>query len=124
MAKLVRFATLPYEETLEKLKLGSKCRIQGKSVNALSSKRVRCFIRGEGRCVKCGIQGSIWAIERHDTGKSYHINLYGLNEKGKEVMLTRDHIIPKSKGGTEDPLNSQVLCFTCNCEKGNIIEEN
>jgi hypothetical protein len=28
-----------------------------------------------------------------------------------------DHIHPKSRGGTEDPQNFQILCSTCNSEK-------
>lgn len=35
----------------------------------------------------------------------------------KETKLTRDHIVPLSKGGTNDISNIQPLCLKCNMKK-------
>ena len=42
----------------------------------------------------------------------------GLKDKnGKAVLLTKDHIYPKSKGGLNNIKNYQVLCEKCNAIK-------
>jgi 5-methylcytosine-specific restriction endonuclease McrA len=45
------------------------------------------------KCVKCGVSGNV-------------------------VKLTQDHIIPISKGGTNNVTNLQPLCQSCNSKKG------
>lgn len=37
--------------------------------------------------------------------------------KSPEVVLELDHIIPVSKGGTDDPINLTTSCFACNSGK-------
>jgi len=37
--------------------------------------------------------------------------------------MTLDHIIPKSKGGSNDVTNLRSTCFKCNCEKGDSISD-
>ena len=44
--------------------------------------------------------------------------MYGV-KNGEEVLFTKDHIIPKSKGGKNHISNYQTMCEPCNSEKGN-----
>lgn len=37
-----------------------------------------------------------------------------IDENGKEVLMTKDHVIPKSKGGANDISNYQTMCKRCN----------
>jgi 5-methylcytosine-specific restriction endonuclease McrA len=91
----------------------------------MGSQRYELFKEKGCTCVKCGIVGTFFALEkpvdRDGKGhhKNFHFNLYGINKKGEEVMLTKDHILPKSKGGTSLLSNYQTMCYQCNCEKGN-----
>lgn len=71
-------------------------------------------------CVKCGIEGQYFAVENsnlRDTN-NYHLNLYALDADGKEVLMTKDHILPSFRGGKNHSSNYQTMCTTCNHEKG------
>lgn len=43
---------------------------------------------------------------------------YPCNECGTWNDLTVDHLVPISRGGTNNPSNLQVLCRRCNARKG------
>jgi diadenosine tetraphosphate (Ap4A) HIT family hydrolase len=58
------------------------------------SVRYEVLKRAGGRCELCGVS--------HE-----------------EVPLDVDHIVPRTKGGTNDPSNLQALCRTCNSQKLN-----
>lgn len=77
-------------------------------------------------CPYCGMKASFFAKERFYSNKDnlkYHLALYGINKKGKEVLFTKDHIFPKTKGGANNVENYQTMCSKCNCLKSDTREE-
>lgn len=96
----------------------------GKKINiGMRSLRYKTFTKLGTVCVSCGVEGAFYAIEK-DKGKgsNYHLNLYAIKENGTEILMTRDHIIPKSKGGKNHISNMQPMCCKCNEKKGNTYE--
>lgn len=86
----------------------------------MASHRYWTFLRKGLKCVTCGIEGQYFRKERHrvtEEGK-YHFNLYAVDSEGDEVLITKDHVIPKSKGGRNHISNYQTMCIVCNMEKG------
>lgn len=83
------------------------------------SQRYECFVKSQS-CVTCGLIASHFAIEKDWGGHRYHMNMYG-NENGREILFTKDHIIPKSKGGKNIMSNYQVMCAPCNIQKGSSL---
>jgi len=73
------------------------------------------------QCVICGLQGQEYQINIFRDQTQGHFNLYGLNKHGHYTLLTRDHVIPKSRGGKGSLHNSQTLCTHCNGFKADKI---
>ena len=71
-------------------------------------------------CARCGLVGTHFAVERciADLTDSYHFNLYGIDAEGNEILFTKDHIVPRAKGGKNHIDNYQTMCSICNHEKG------
>lgn len=88
-----------------------------------TSLRYKVFKTKGVKCVKCGIEGKYFIKERDINNPYYHLNLYAIDENGNEILMTKDHIFPKSKGGKDIIENFQTMCFKCNIEKGNIVNE-
>jgi hypothetical protein len=100
----------------------------GKIVS-LASHRYRLFKEKGVKCVHCDLEGKFFALEKqsklgkYDNGDKWHFNLYGYNENGDEVMLTKDHMKPRSKGWKNNLDNYQTLCQNCNSKKSDWYEE-
>lgn len=75
------------------------------------------------KCIHCEILGTYWKLGE-GADKGLHFDLYGTNDNNEEVMLTLDHIHPKSKGGPNHITNYQCLCFLCNSIKKDNLETN
>lgn len=99
--------------------------IRGYTVHT-GSQRYRVF-KESCTCVECGVVGTVMCLDeprgsrrrrnRKQKGAA-HFNLYGITPSGRVVMLTKDHILPKSKGGSNRLDNYQTMCETCNQRKG------
>lgn len=81
------------------------------------------FLLAGTRCRHCGIRGVFFAKERWPGVSQWHLNLYGVDsETGAEVVMTKDHVVPRSLGGTASLSNLQPLCKPCNERKGSRLE--
>ncbi len=67
-------------------------------------------------CISCGIKGEYFAKEKDKKAEGYHFNLYAVKD-GKEVLMTKDHIIRKRDGGKDRLDNYQTMCIECNNKK-------
>ena len=101
---------------------GKDCRVDfdGDLIN-MASDRYKVFKKKGIKCAECGIEGNRFFKERNIQAKYYHFNLYHIDENGKEMLMTKDHIFPKSLGGEDVMGNYQTMCQECNYKKGNTI---
>ncbi len=86
----------------------------------MKSQRYRVFKDKGTACVVCGIKGEYFVKERHDNHKAitWHFNLYAVTKEGNEILMTKDHIVPRALGGKNALDNYQPMCSVCNQAKG------
>lgn len=65
-------------------------------------------------CVSCGLVGSIFLLQKQiNRNESPHLNLYAIRraEPSHEeyVLMTKDHILPVSRGGKDVLCNLQTM---------------
>lgn len=78
----------------------------------LSSARLNLFKKSQ-TCVSCGIVGTVMRLESARTEDNPHFNLYS-KDNGEFVLMTKDHIHPRGKGGSDHIDNLQTMCCVCN----------
>lgn len=142
---MIQIARFSVEAVLPLIGTGKpRIRLEGHSVKA-SSTRLECFRRNQS-CVRCKRKGTLFILEQHGQSPprgvncfiddcqlcnylsverknlrltSPHLNLYHVNRKGGLVLMTQDHIVPRSRGGPDRIHNLQTMCRECNSWKGN-----
>jgi 5-methylcytosine-specific restriction endonuclease McrA len=104
-----------------------KTRVKFDTINGsfnvkINSPRLQCF-KNNHSCVACGIKGIVFRLENHTSNRdgTPHLNLYGKKDD-QFILMTKDHIKPKSLGGGDKLHNLQTMCHACNEAKGNHYE--
>lgn len=83
------------------------------------SLRYMLFYQKGTKCVRCGKLGTHFKLCGDPNTNRRHFNLYA--DDG--TLLTKDHIVPKSKGGKDCLENLQTMCEDCNAAKGNQCDD-
>lgn len=80
------------------------------------SLRYMTFYQKGLKCCVCGKEGTHFTLDCSDGDNSMrrHFNL----RADDGTLMTKDHIIPKSKGGRDHISNMQTMCCDCNTAKG------
>lgn len=94
----------------------SRIDFDGDTVPMNSNRYLMFAIKGV-TCVSCGFTATYFKKTWGDPNANPHFTPYGIDQNGNERMMTRDHIIPKIEGGSNDVENSQPMCSTCNGNK-------
>ena len=119
--KLVRIAEYGLEHVLpfiSKFDDKKEYIVDGKTYSVrMNSDRYFVFLK-DIRCVACGLEGETMMLELNPGDDIPHFNLYG-EEHGRLVLMTKDHILARSKGGPDELCNYQTMCAICNNLKGN-----
>ena len=80
------------------------------------SQTVKTIVKDDFTCVICKKKAIKAILIPNTKCKSITINFY---TKGN-VLLTKDHIVPKANDGKNTQLNYQCMCELCNTEKGSL----
>ncbi|MES2773702.1 MAG: HNH endonuclease [Bacteroidota bacterium] len=89
------------------------------NTNFKNHKRLRVFHTHGTLCANpgCGKEG-IYLIKAANNQNGFHIDVYTKDFE----MMTIDHILPRSLGGSDSIENLQPMCNSCNHKKGNKVE--
>lgn len=81
--------------------------------NRCKLRRARVFFEKGCKCKLCPTTGSFFALEQWKAG-DFHFDFFAIDQDGDEVLMTIDHIVPKSKGGPDHIDNYDPMCKVCN----------
>ena len=87
--------------------------VDGFNVHTKSLRYMTFYQKGV-KCVCCGKEGTHFKLCGEEGSNRRHFNLYA--DDG--TLITKDHIIPASKGGPDKVSNMQTMCADCNSAKG------
>jgi hypothetical protein len=93
--------------------------VRGKRADRPSGWALFHHMKGQPiRCWHCGVEADRWVSEK---GRRDKIGNPILNLYAGHVLMTRDHILPKSLGGSDAVGNLRPGCSPCNEARGNEV---
>lgn len=81
-------------------------------------RRFKCFYTHGVQCTECGVS-AVYCAETQKSNRSIHIDAYTADWE----LMSVDHIIPKSLGGSSEVINLRPMCQRCNSKRGNIMRD-
>jgi len=86
------------------------------------SLRMRNFLYHGVTCSQCKIEGQYFIAEKFSANEERpHLNLYARDTVHDEVLMTHDHIVPRSAGGSDTIKNVTTMCTMCNTFKSKMV---
>jgi hypothetical protein len=113
-------ATLPLKDALKKSLSCQSVRVSGVA-KPVKLKGLKTFAVHGCRCVKCGIMGNRVVV--HDQSGGANLFHFASDNDPKPVLMNRDHILPRSKKGSNSVWNYQTMCVNCNSKKGSVYSD-
>lgn len=121
MAGFISIKDFTYEEIISKISLSSRrvpFLIEDVEYNIKMNSQRYLLFKDQRNCQCCGVEGITFILQHNLNQVNYHFNLYA-KENDEYVLMTKDHIQPKSKGGKNSLSNYNTTCCICNHLKDN-----
>lgn len=115
-SKLETLGEFTLEEVFSKLSKNSdkiEFKVENESYLVRMNSHRYFVFKENSKCVACGLAGVKFVLEKHPNDKTPHFNLYAI-ENDELVLMTKDHVLAKSKGGLNKSDNYQTTCCLCN----------
>jgi len=116
IAGFISIKDFTYEEIISKIRHSSKripFVIEGTQYNVKMNSQRYFLFKEQKNCQCCGLDGEKFILQHNLNQINYHFNLYA-KENDNYVLMTKDHIKPKSKGGKNLISNYNTTCSICN----------
>ena len=95
--------------------------INNKTCDITATRTVKTVLNDKKKCVSCNKVCEIVAVViNNNTGKK-NVKFLVKGDGDTLTPLTKDHIIAKARGGTDNFDNLQSMCSICNTEKADTI---